>query len=180
MLSKTTEYALRAVIFLAKGDGNNTTSQLIAEATCVPEGYMSKVLNTLTRNGIVTSQRGPTGGFALIADPQSLTMLDIVQAVEPLPKIQNCPLHLTEHKGNLCPLHTFLAELVGVVENKLASTTVADIIHAPQSALGDVSPCNFPINPTTSLPSASSDQNPQRPAQPPDDASDSSSHQPEP
>lgn len=173
MLSKTTEYALRAVVFMAKGDGNNITSQLIAEAICVPEGYMSKVLNTLARNGIVTSQRGPTGGFALIADPQSLTMLDIVQAVEPLPKIQNCPLHLTEHTGNLCPLHAFLAELVSVVENKLASTTVGDIIHAPQPALGDVSPCQFPINPTTSsLPSASPSQHPQQTEQPPDDTPD--------
>ena len=145
MLSKTTEYALRAIVYLAKGNNaHNTTSQLIAAATHVPEGYMSKVLNTLTRHGIVTSQRGPTGGFALMKAPETLTMLDIVQAVEPLPKIQNCPLKLTEHCGHLCPLHSFLAELVQVVEAKLASTTVADLLNRPEPALGTLSPCTFP------------------------------------
>ena len=164
MLSKTTEYALRATVYLAKGNNrHNTTSQLIAAATHVPEGYMSKVLNTLTRHGIVTSQRGPTGGFTLIESPDTLTILDIVQAVEPLPHIKNCPLKLAEHCEHLCPLHSFLAELVQVVEAKLASTTVADLLNQPEPALGTLSPCTFPPE----HPSSAQSQSAQPEAAPP-------------
>lgn len=147
MLSKTTEYALRAVIYLAKGGSDNTTSQSIAEATVVPEGYMSKVLNTLARAGIVTSQRGPTGGFSLAFPPAELTMLQVVEAVEPLPRIKSCPLELSEHAGALCPLHGVLAELVNGVEARLSGTTIADLLHEQIVPLGQPPRCDFPPSP---------------------------------
>lgn len=147
MLSKTTEYALRAVIYLAKGGSDNTTSQSIAEATAVPEGYMSKVLNTLARAGIVTSQRGPTGGFALAIPPDELTMLQVVEAVEPLPRIKSCPLELSEHAGGLCPLHGVLAELVNGVERRLTTTTIADLLQEQIVPLGHPPRCDFPPSP---------------------------------
>lgn len=144
MLSRTTEYALRAVVFLARGDGDNTTAQRIAEVTAVPEGYMSKVLNTLARAGIVTSQRGPTGGFSLALPPDRLTMLEVVEAVEPLPRIKTCPLDLSEHAGALCPLHSVLASLIDDAGRRLAETTIADLVVSPIVPLGG---CEFPPRP---------------------------------
>lgn len=145
MLSRTTEYALRAVVFLAKGDGDNTTAQRIAEVTHVPEGYMSKVLNTLARAGIVTSQRGPTGGFSLASTPDRLTMLEVVEAVEPLPRVKVCPLDLEEHDGSLCPLHSVLAALVEDTGRRLGETTIADLIVSPIVPLGTPNGrCEFP------------------------------------
>jgi Rrf2 family protein len=144
MLSRTTEYALRAVVFLARGDGDNTTAQRIAEVTVVPEGYMSKVLNTLARAGIVTSQRGPTGGFSLAIPASRLTMLEVVEAVEPLPRIRTCPLELSEHAGALCPLHGVLASLVEDTSRRLAETTIADLVVSPVLPLGG---CEFPPHP---------------------------------
>ena len=146
MLSRTTEYALRAVIYLAKGEGENTTAQVIAEAAIVPEGYMSKVLNTLARSGIVTSQRGPSGGFSLAIAPELLTMLQVVEAVEPLPRIKTCPLELSEHKGGLCSLHAVLAELVDGVEARLTGTTISDLLHEQIVPLGTPR-CDFPPSP---------------------------------
>ncbi|HZW10650.1 MAG TPA: Rrf2 family transcriptional regulator [Phycisphaerales bacterium] len=141
MLSRTTEYALRAVVFLARGEGDNTTAQRIAEVTGVPDGYMSKVLNTLARAGVVISQRGPTGGFTLASPAGRLTMLDVVEAVEPLPRIKTCPLALAEHAGALCPLHSVLASLVDEAARRLAETTIADLIVAPIAPPGG---CEFP------------------------------------
>lgn len=149
MLSRTTEYALRAVIYLAKTEGDNTTSQVIAAATAVPEGYMSKVLNTLARAGIVSSQRGPTGGFTLAVPAPDLTMLRVVEAVEPLPRITVCPLQLCEHAAGLCPLHTVLAELVEGVEHRL-NTTIADLLSDSTVPLGHPPKCGFPIMPKKS------------------------------
>lgn len=147
MLSRTSEYALRAVIYLAKAGTENTTSQSIAAATLVPDGYMSKVLNTLARAGLVTSQRGPSGGFSLAASPEDLTMLKVVEAVEPLPRITGCPLGLHEHAVGLCPLHAELAELVNVVEARLTRTTIADLLHQQTVPLGRALRCDFPPGP---------------------------------
>ncbi|MBK7406313.1 MAG: Rrf2 family transcriptional regulator [Phycisphaerales bacterium] len=147
MLSRTTEYALRAVIYLAKAEGDNATSQAIAAATVVPEGYMSKVLNTLARAGIVSSQRGPTGGFALALAPNKLTMLDVVEALEPLPRINSCPLALTEHAGGLCPLHSVLAELVRDAEQRLGGTTISDLLVDQIVPLNLDKRCDFPPGP---------------------------------
>jgi Rrf2 family nitric oxide-sensitive transcriptional repressor len=147
MLSRTTEYALRAVIYLAKTEGDNTTSQIIATATVVPDGYMSKVLNTLARGGIVTSQRGPTGGFSLAVPPKDLTMLRVVETVEPLPRIKTCPLELAEHAEGLCPLHAVLAKLVDGVELTLMSTTIADLLQDQIVPLGHPPKCDFPPGP---------------------------------
>ncbi len=147
MLSKTTEYALRAVIYLAKAEGDNTTSQSIASATFVPVGYMSKVLNTLARANVVTSRRGPSGGFILAVDPKKLTMLHVVEAVEPLPRITTCPLDIAEHDGALCPLHAVLAELVDGVDVKLRSTTIADLLEEQIQPLGGFTRCDFPPSP---------------------------------
>ncbi len=145
MISRTTEYALRAVIYLAKAGSENTTAQRIAEATKVPEGYMSKVLNTLARAGIVNSQRGPSGGFTLTVLPADLTMLRVVESVEPLPRIKKCPLELEEHSGELCPLHMVLAELVNGIETKLAGTTIAELLNTPVIPLGENPACQFPV-----------------------------------
>lgn len=127
MLSRTTEYALRAVIALAGGSQDNTTSQSIAEATGVPEGYLSKVLHTLARAGIVSSQRGPSGGFSLLIPAEELTMLRVVQAVEPLPHIKRCPPDAQDWADQGCPLQAVLAGLVEHIEATLNATTIAQL-----------------------------------------------------
>ncbi len=63
MISQTSEYALRATIYLARHPSVSFTTRQIAEATGMPAGYLSKVLQTLARVGIVQSQRGLHGGF---------------------------------------------------------------------------------------------------------------------
>lgn len=143
MLSRTTEYALRAVVSLAICRPEKATARTLARATGVPEGYMAKVLNTLTRAGIVTSRRGPSGGFALALEPDGLSMLRVVEAIEPLPRITRCPLSLLEHAGALCPLHATLSEIVAGVEARLAGTTIADLLSRPAKPLG-LSQCTFP------------------------------------
>src|SRR5437588_9194983 len=104
MFSQTTEYALRAVVYLAAQAGEARTIQQIAEATRVPANYLSKVMQSLRRADLVQSQRGLHGGFTLGVAPQELTVYDVVQAVERLQRIRRCPLGIKDHI-NLCPLH---------------------------------------------------------------------------
>ena len=80
MLSRTAEYAVRAVIVLAREYGHRAVSaDEIASILGAPHNYLSKTLNALARRGILTSARGPGGGFSLAVAPDVLTVADIVE-----------------------------------------------------------------------------------------------------
>ena len=106
MLSQTVEYALRAVVFLADQSPSAQTTGQIAAATKVPPAYLSKVLQGLVRAGVVRSQRGLGGGITLSKTPEELTILDVVNAVEPIVRIATCPLGLKAQGVQLCALHS--------------------------------------------------------------------------
>src|SRR5690242_1762411 len=127
MLSQTAEYALRAMVALATGAGHARTSQDIAGAARVPLDYLSKVLNSLSRAGLISGQRGRGGGFQCVRPPGGITVLEVVSAVDPLRRIRTCPLGLEAHGANLCPLHRKLDDAVRSVEEAFAATTIQSL-----------------------------------------------------
>ncbi len=80
MISQTSEYALRAMVFLAM-QNSAATGQGIAEVTKVPPGYLSKIMQQLVKSKLVNSQRGIGGGFVLARTPAEISILDVVNAV---------------------------------------------------------------------------------------------------
>lgn len=141
MFSQTVEYALRAVVHLAAESPHPRTTQQIADATKVPRAYLSKVLQNLGRAGIVGSQRGIGGGIALVKSPKELTILEVVNAVEPIERIKTCPLELASHGVRLCPLHRRMDNALATVEKAFASTTLAEVLAEPTQS---VPLCDFP------------------------------------
>ena len=121
MISLTVEYALRGVVWMASKPGVSQTAREIAAATQVPAGYLSKILNTLVNAGIITSQRGLGGGFLLARDPAALSVLEVINAVEPIERIHSCPLKLPAHAMQLCPLHRQLDAAIATVETAFSS-----------------------------------------------------------
>jgi Rrf2 family protein len=141
MISQTAEYALRAIVHLAAREaGEPPTTVQISQAAKVPAHYLAKVLRSLSRAGLVQSQRGPGGGHVLRRDPRSLTVLEVVNAVDPLPRIEACPLGLKEHQ-DLCPLHRRLDSATALVAAAFEETTIAELL--PRRARGKAS-CQFP------------------------------------
>lgn len=139
MISQTAEYALRAIVYLAdQNDAPRTTTQ-IAEITRVPAGYLAKVMQSLSRAGLVHAQRGLHGGFSLARPASELTVLDVVQAVDPLKRITHCPLGLEGHTS-LCPLHRRLDNAVAMVEEALRSSTIAELLAEPGKRKGKLIP----------------------------------------
>lgn len=134
MFSQTVEYALRAVVFLAHEAPKACTTEQIANATLVPKAYLSKVLQSLARTGIVHSQRGVGGGMTLVKTPAELTILEVVNAVEPIERIKTCPLGLKSHGANLCPLHRRVDNALAMVEQAFASSTLAEVLAEPTTS----------------------------------------------
>ena len=140
MFSRTAEYALLAVVYLATNREGLRGSEEIAGATRVPAAYMSKVLKDLVAGGVVLSQRGPSGGFRLARDPGEITVLDVVNAADPIQRIHTCPLGIPTHGTNLCPLHRKLDNAIAMVEKTLGESTIAEMIEPPRGE----SRCTFP------------------------------------
>ena len=135
MFSQTVEYALRAVVHLASHAPRSQTTDQIAERTLVPKAYLSKVLQGLCRAGIVHSQRGIGGGMVLVSHPDQLTVLEVVNAVEPIQRIRACPLGLKTHGVNLCPLHKRLDNAMAMVEDAFRSTTLGEVMREPSTSV---------------------------------------------
>lgn len=131
MVSQTAEYALRAVVALAGRPETSLTTQQIAEATKVPAGYLSKVMQALGRAGLVTSQRGLHGGFLLTRPLEKISVLDVIGAVDPIKRIERCPLGLPQHGANLCPLHKRIDRAIAMVEKEFRDATMADLLAEP-------------------------------------------------
>lgn len=143
MLSQTVEYALRAMVYLAGCSDDPQPTEQISEKTKVPAPYLAKVLQNLTRKGLVRSQRGVKGGFLLAQSPASITILDVVNAVDPIQRIKTCPLELKSHGIRLCPLHFRMDRALALVEDAFRKSTLAEILAEPTDS---VPLCDFPAN----------------------------------
>jgi Rrf2 family transcriptional regulator, nitric oxide-sensitive transcriptional repressor len=138
LISRTSEYALRAIIWLVQEPALSQTTRQIANGTRTPPDYVSKVLQLLAKAGLVRSQRGLGGGFRLAGEPSQITVLDVVNAVDPLEHIHTCPLGLKAHGKNLCPLHCGLNDVALQMEATFAKTKLADLLNGgtPSIPLG--------------------------------------------
>ena len=130
VLSQTAEYALRAVLFLARdGRGRPVTADAIAGALAAPSNYLAKTLNQLAKAGIVAGMRGPTGGFVLLRDPSKLTVADVVGTFDEPAAQPMCVLGGRRCNAAFpCEAHTRWSRLMGSMREPLRTTTVSDLL----------------------------------------------------
>ena len=133
MLSKTAEYALRVVTWLAGGSRSEPAARL-AHQTKVPRRYLQKVLQDLVAAELVTSRSGPGGGYALARPADQITILDVLNGVDPLQRIRSCPLGLTSH-ASLCPLHAELDKAFAATEAAFSQVTIQDVVQSTSRIL---------------------------------------------
>jgi Rrf2 family iron-sulfur cluster assembly transcriptional regulator len=107
ILSKTCEYAIRASVFVAfksKSDKRVGINE-VADAMDSPKAFTAKILQTLVRKNILSSAKGPNGGFYL-KDPDTLCLIDIVRATDGDRLFTSCVLGLkTCSETQPCPMH---------------------------------------------------------------------------
>jgi Rrf2 family protein len=129
MFSQTIEYALRAMVHLASAPQDaSLNSETLAQRTKVPKGYLSKIMRDLVVAELVNSQRGPNGGFTLGRLATKISILDIVDAVDPLQRITKCPLGNPLHV-KLCPLHSRLDNALAMIQNEFRNTSLAEVLE---------------------------------------------------
>jgi Rrf2 family iron-sulfur cluster assembly transcriptional regulator len=130
MLSSTSDYALRAILVLAQAtDGRPLRADQIARATASPPNYLAKTLNALAKAGIVTSARGPLGGFALAIAPRELSLARIVDCFDEPRRQTRCMLGTVPcDPRRPCSTHHRWTAVTAARRAALADTTVADLL----------------------------------------------------
>lgn len=108
MFSKTCEYAIRAMIFIAQKskDGNKVGIKEIAKGIDSPEHFIAKILQDLGRRRLLQSLKGPNGGFYLDAEGLDCSLADIVKVVDGDKLFTGCGLGLKQcSETHPCPIH---------------------------------------------------------------------------
>jgi len=131
MISLTSEYAVRAAVYLARvqQDRPNAYSgaRQIAAAAGVPGNYLGKILQQLARTGILDSRKGSGGGFRLARDPHSITLLDVVSPLEHNHRLGHCPMGQVCGESEQCTMHVTWQRLIGFYLQTLQSKTLGQI-----------------------------------------------------
>jgi Rrf2 family transcriptional regulator, iron-sulfur cluster assembly transcription factor len=107
LFSRQCEYALQAVMFLAlKPEGERTSIRELTKRIEIPYHFLAKILQDLTYKGLLVSQKGPTGGFALAKSAKEITLYDIVDAIDGSGFMEKCVLGFPECSGKSpCAVH---------------------------------------------------------------------------
>lgn len=128
-LTRAADYAVRVMIHMAGlPPGTRTSRTDLASAAGCPDQFLSKVLQDLTRAGLVVSHRGNTGGFELPAVRQGATVLEVIEAVEGPMRLNICLAHENAcERQKWCPAHTMWARAQEALTGVLRNTSIAEL-----------------------------------------------------
>ncbi len=136
IFSRQCEYALQAVLYLALKPGEEMTS--IKELTSkleIPYHFLGKILQDLTRKGLLKSLKGPTGGFALGMHPEEITLFHIVEAIDGAGFTRSCVLGFPECSGeNPCAVHEKWSSLRDGIYAMLVTRNIAQLARDMKKA----------------------------------------------
>lgn len=127
-LTKTTDYALRCLLYLADKEGVSSSPE-IGETVGITNIFVQKVLRVLREAGVVSSTHGGMGGYRLAKKPKDIVLLDIILLFEKTMKINRC----LESEGcceryETCPMHAYYAEVQKTLEDYFGRDTLQDVI----------------------------------------------------
>ncbi|HEX6059854.1 MAG TPA: Rrf2 family transcriptional regulator [Gemmatimonadaceae bacterium] len=130
VLTKTGDYALRALLVLAqRGVGRPLPADALAYAIGAPTNYMGKTLHLLARAGLVRGIRGPSGGFALAVEPDTISLARIADVFGEAPASRRCLLGTGPcNAAAPCAAHGRWMRVVNATREPLATTTLADLL----------------------------------------------------
>jgi Rrf2 family protein len=130
-ISAKTDYAIRAAIELASaGSAGSLTAHAIADAQQIPLRFLLNILADLRRTGLVDSRRGPSGGWWLSRPADTITIADVIRAVDgPLVEVAVArPGQLTDHSSAASVSDLWIAVRTGI-RNILEQITIADLAN---------------------------------------------------
>ncbi|MCL5980513.1 MAG: Rrf2 family transcriptional regulator [Gammaproteobacteria bacterium] len=132
LLSRTTEYALQALIYLAtQRPGEPVLSRDISDYLGVPAQYLAKILQDMAKRGVLDSFKGRGGGFVLRPGAEGMNILEIIEIVEGQRFGEGCVLGLKACADETaCPVHKQWSPIKRQVMDLLAQQTIGSMAEA--------------------------------------------------
>jgi Rrf2 family protein len=127
-ISEAASLAMHASAYLACNGEGRLPIKSIAKKLGRSEHHLSKVMQRLTRAGIVSSIRGPGGGFSLAKDPEAITLLDVFEAIQGPYQPQTCLFPQPVCTGEACILGGLICKTASDVKDHLRSTRLSDLV----------------------------------------------------
>jgi Rrf2 family transcriptional regulator, iron-sulfur cluster assembly transcription factor len=131
MLSNSSKYAIKAVLFIAihATKENKVMVKDISKPINVPQAYIAKLLQPLVKQHIVSSIKGPKGGFFLEEDNLNKSILSIISVIDGVDWLHNCMLSLDKcHNEKPCPLHDILSPSRNKIIENLKNKSIKDLM----------------------------------------------------
>lgn len=129
ILSKTSEYALRILSYMARNEQEKFSAQEMHEKMQIPERYLRRLLTKLANCGFIKSERGRTGGFTFAKPLDQIFIGEVVASVEGFDNESYCILGFSECSfEHACSMHEIWAETREQVVKLLTKTTLADLM----------------------------------------------------
>jgi len=132
LLSKSCEYAIQASLYLAKNyETPYVPIKEIAEKSNISFHFLGKILQTLTKKGLLISYKGPNGGVSLAKSPEEITLLDVVKAIDGLEFLMSkCVVGLPNcGDGKPCALHDKWSPIREDIYKMFAGKNIAQLIE---------------------------------------------------
>jgi Rrf2 family protein len=131
VLSQTSEYAVRALIFLATRGPSLVPVETISRDTGLPAPFLGKVVRALAQRHLVRTRRGPGGGVILAGPVASISLFDVCRALDDPLTSERCMLGPAPcSEARRCPGHEFCTTFRASQAQWLRSISLADIVHA--------------------------------------------------
>ncbi len=130
MLSKSAKYATKAVLFLAvnSDEDKKVTVKDIAKQINVPQAYIAKLLQELSKHNLISSFRGPKGGFYLNEENSKEPVMRIIEVIDGKNKMTNCLLGLNECNADKpCPLHNIASSARTELISSFRNNSIGDL-----------------------------------------------------
>jgi Rrf2 family protein len=141
MLSNSCRYGIRAVIYLASQpeSAGKTGIKKISSDLDLPTPFLAKILQQLAKQKILSSTKGPHGGFSILRDPQTITLYDIVKTIDGDEIFTNCIMHngpciSVDDRRKQCPLHDDYSKARVERINLFRGKTVYDLVKKVNTA----------------------------------------------
>lgn len=136
MLSNTCKYAIRALIYLAKNakDGQKIGIKKISEDLTIPSPFLGKILQSLAKQKVLVSTKGPHGGFGMGMSPDDIRLYDIVHIIDGDDFFTNCLIGMeactnTSEAEARCPVHSRFSPIKQEITNLFTETTITSILE---------------------------------------------------
>lgn len=131
MISNSSKYALKAVIYLAthSSNENKILAKNISKPTNVPQAYLSKLMQELSRHNLISSTRGPGGGFYLSKENRKVHLIEVINVIDGANRLNTCILSLNKcNADHPCPMHSLVSSTKTSFIKNLEETTVQDLV----------------------------------------------------